>query len=38
MNDGVLLSEVASGPQSEAICYRDEEVDVVVRTSIWMTP
>ena len=36
--DGVLLSEVVSGAQSEVICYRDEEVDVMGRVSVWMSP
>jgi hypothetical protein len=38
MKYGVLLSEVASGVQSEAICHRDEEVGVMVRASVWMSP
>jgi hypothetical protein len=34
----MLLSEVASEAQSEAICHRDEEVGVMVRASLWMSP
>jgi hypothetical protein len=38
-DDGWLpLREVASGVQARAICYRDEEVDVMVRASVWMSP
>jgi hypothetical protein len=38
MKDGVLLSGVVSGAQSEATCSRNEEVDLIGRASVWMSP